>query len=62
MSPEIHINGIVRAAYAFLANVRLSFRHVDKERFRNSFVAYRLKVDCSSLLDLPLKKHTQRAQ
>ncbi|KAK7070508.1 hypothetical protein SK128_006355 [Halocaridina rubra] len=40
LSPEIHINGIVRAAYAFLSNVRVAFRHMDKEMFRNIYVTY----------------------
>ncbi|KAK7066908.1 hypothetical protein SK128_027447 [Halocaridina rubra] len=37
---EIHINGIVRATYAFLSNVRVAFRHMDKEMFRNIYVTY----------------------
>ncbi|KAK7077767.1 hypothetical protein SK128_005412, partial [Halocaridina rubra] len=40
LSPEMHINGVARAAYAFLANVRVSFRHIDKEMFRNIYAAY----------------------
>ncbi|KAK7080042.1 hypothetical protein SK128_000378, partial [Halocaridina rubra] len=40
LSPEIHINGIVRAAYAFLSNVRVPFRQIDKEMFRNIYVTY----------------------
>ncbi|KAK7079288.1 hypothetical protein SK128_002347, partial [Halocaridina rubra] len=40
LSPEIHINGIVRAAYAFLSNIRVAFRHMDKEMFRNIYVTY----------------------
>ncbi|KAK7068457.1 hypothetical protein SK128_022612 [Halocaridina rubra] len=31
---------IVRAAYAFLSNVRVEFRHMDKEMFRNIYVTY----------------------
>ncbi|KAK7074776.1 hypothetical protein SK128_016876 [Halocaridina rubra] len=41
LSPEMHINVIVRAAYAFLANVMVAFRHMDKEMFRNIYVTYR---------------------
>ncbi|KAK7082516.1 hypothetical protein SK128_006901, partial [Halocaridina rubra] len=40
LSPEIHINGIVRTAYSFLSNVRVAFRHMDKEMFRNIYVTY----------------------
>ncbi|KAK7071003.1 hypothetical protein SK128_009585 [Halocaridina rubra] len=40
LSPEIHINGIVRAAYAFLANVMVAFRHIGKEMFKNIYVTY----------------------
>ncbi|KAK7068968.1 hypothetical protein SK128_004985 [Halocaridina rubra] len=40
LSPEIHINGIARAAYAFLSNARVAFRHMDKEMFRNIYVTY----------------------
>ncbi|KAK7065823.1 hypothetical protein SK128_008240 [Halocaridina rubra] len=41
LSPEIHINGIVRAAYAFLSHARVAFRHMDKEMFRNIYGTYR---------------------
>ncbi|KAK7079295.1 hypothetical protein SK128_011478 [Halocaridina rubra] len=40
LSPEMHINGIVRAAYAFLASVRVAVRHIDKDMFRNIYVTY----------------------
>ncbi|KAK7073982.1 hypothetical protein SK128_015055, partial [Halocaridina rubra] len=40
LSPEIHLNGIVRAAYGFLSNVRVAFRYMDKEMFRNIYVTY----------------------
>ncbi|KAK7068893.1 hypothetical protein SK128_006339, partial [Halocaridina rubra] len=29
-----------RAAYAFLANVRVAFRHMDKKMFINTYVTY----------------------
>ncbi|KAK7069208.1 hypothetical protein SK128_000138, partial [Halocaridina rubra] len=40
LSPDMDRNVTVRAAYAFLANVRVAFRQMDKEISGNIYVTY----------------------
>ncbi|KAK7072635.1 hypothetical protein SK128_003439, partial [Halocaridina rubra] len=59
LSPEMHINGIVRAAYAFFVNVWVPFRHMDKDMFKNIYETYmRPTVEYAAPFWNPhLKKH-----
>ena len=40
LSPKMHINAIVKSAYALLANIRVSFRYVDNDVFYYIHLAY----------------------
>ena len=64
LSPEKHINAIVKSAYALLANIRISFRYIDKDIFKNIYVAYvRPKLEYAAPVWNPhLKKHIQKLE
>ena len=64
LSPEKHINAIVKSAYALLANIRVSFRYIDKEMFKNIYVAYvRPKLEYAAPVWNPhLRKHIQKLE
>ena len=39
LSPEKHINATVKSAYALLSNFIISFRYIDKDIFKNIYLA-----------------------
>ncbi|KAK7067295.1 hypothetical protein SK128_004517 [Halocaridina rubra] len=51
----MHTDDIVRTSYAFFANVRVTFRRMDKEMLRNSYVTY--KYDAEEIPSLPASPH-----
>ncbi|KAK7075311.1 hypothetical protein SK128_002075 [Halocaridina rubra] len=62
LSPEMHISDIVRAAYAFLANGRVTFKYMAKEMFRNIYetcVRPRLEY-AAPFWNSHLKKHKEK--
>ena len=64
LSPEKHINAIIKSAYALLAKIRVTFRYIDKKSFKNIYVAYvRLKLEYAAAVWNPhLRKHIQKLE
>ena len=64
LSPESHINAIVRSVYALLANIKVAFRYMDKEMFRDIFITYvRPKLEYAAPFWSPhLKKHITKLE
>ena len=64
LSPEKHIATVVRSAYALLANIRVAFKYLDKEAFKNIYLTYvRPKLEYAAPLWNPyLKKHVRKLE
>ena len=57
LSPDQHIATICKSAYALLANIRIAFRHLDLESFRNIYLTYvRPKLEYAAPLWNPHRK------
>ena len=57
LSPDQHITSICKSAYALLANIRIAFRHLDLNSFRNIYLTYvRPKLEYAAPLWNPHKK------
>ena len=64
LSPERHINAIVKSTYALLANIKVAFRYMDKDMFKDIYLAYvRPKLEYAAPVWNPhLKKHIQKLE
>ena len=64
LSPEKHIATVVRSAYALLANIRVAFKYLDKETFKNIYLTYvRPKLEYAAPLWNPyLRKHVHKLE